>query len=161
MHFGSNWNPVANAVLGNWQVSGILQLRGGFPSTVSATDASGTNSRSPRADCLGPPTYPDTPVSTGGIQWVSPDSYGPELPGAFGTCSVDGFRGPGLRTFDLSVQKSFPISESKSVQFRSEFINLTNTPILNAPSAGIGAGFGQITSSQGSRNIQFSLKIYY
>ena len=162
MHFGSTWNPVTNGVLGNWQVSGILQLRGGFPSTVSAGDASGTGSRSPRADCLGPPSYPgQTPVSTGGIQWVSPDSYGPEQPGAFGTCSVDGFRGPGLRTFDLSVQKSFPITESKRIEFRSEFINFTNTPILNAPNTTIGAGFGQITSSQGARNIQFSLKIYY
>ena len=162
MHFGSNWNSVANGVLGNWQVSGILQVRGGFPSTVSAGDASGTGGRSPRADCLGPPTYAGgTPVSTGGIQWVNPDSFGPELPGAFGTCSVDGFTGPGLRTFDLSVQKSFAITESKRIEFRSEFINFTNTPIFNAPSTYIGAGFGQITSSQGARNIQFGLKIYY
>ena len=161
MHFGSNWNPVANGVLGNWQLSGILQLRGGFPNTVSAGDASGTTSRAARADCLGPPSYPKTPVSTGGIQWVSPDSFGPELPGAFGTCGVDGFRGPGLRTFDLSLQKSFPITESKRIEFRSEFINFTNTPIFNAPGTYIGAGFGQITSSQGARNIQFGLKIYY
>jgi hypothetical protein len=161
MHYGNTWNPATNAVLGNWQVSGILQLRGGFPSTVSATDASGTGSRSPRADCLGPPTYPKTPVSTGGILWVSPDSYGPALPGAFGTCSVDGFSGPGLRTFDLSVQKSFPITESKRIEFRSEFINFTNTPIFNVTNTTIGAGFGVINSSQGSRNIQFSLKIYY
>jgi hypothetical protein len=66
-----------------------------------------------------------------------------------------------LRTFDLGLQKSFPISESKRVEFRSEFINFTNTPIFNAPAAWIGAGFGQVTSSQGARNIQFGLKIYY
>ena len=161
MRFGSNWNAVTNGVLGNWQLSGILQLRGGFPNTVFAGDASGTNERTARADCLGPPSYPKTAVSTGGIQWVDPAAFGPQQPGAFGTCSTAGYWGPGLRTFDLSLQKSFPITESKRVEFRSEFINFTNTPIFNAPAAWIGAGFGQVTSSQGARNIQFGLKIYY
>jgi len=161
MHFGSNWNAVTNGVLGNWQASGILQLRGGFPNTVFASDASGTGERTARADCIGTPSYPKTPVSTGGIQWVSPDAFGPQLPGEFGTCSTAGYWGPHLHTFDLSLQKTFPITESKRIEFRSEFINLTNTPIFNAPAAWIGAGFGQVTSSQGSRNIQFGLKIYY
>jgi len=161
MHYGSNWNAVTNGVLGNWQVSGILQLRGGFPQTVFASDASGTTERTARADCIGTPSYPKTPVSTGGIQWVNPDAFGPQLPGQFGTCSTAGYWGPGLRTFDFSLQKTFPITESKRVEFRSEFINLTNTPIFNAPAAWIGAGFGQVTSSQGSRNVQFGLKIYY
>jgi hypothetical protein len=161
MHYGSNWKAVTNGVLGNWQLSGILQLRGGLPQTVFASDASGTGERTARADCIGTPSYPETPVSTGGIQWVDPSAFGPQLPGQLGMCSTAGYWGPGLRTFDLSVRKSFAITESKGIEFRSEFINLTNKPILNAPAAWIGAGFGQITSSQGARNIQFGLKIYY
>jgi hypothetical protein len=159
--FGSNWNAITNGVLGNWQVSGILQLRGGFPSTVFADDNSGTGERTARANCLGPAQYPKTPAPDGGIQWVSGDTFGPQDLGSFGTCGVGTVRGPGLRTFDLSLQKEFPIGETKRIEFRSEFINFTNTPILNAPAAWIGAGFGQITSSQGARNIQFGLKIYY
>jgi len=48
--FGSNWHPVVNGVLGNWQKSGILQLRGGFGSTVFAGDATRTGPRTPRGD---------------------------------------------------------------------------------------------------------------
>jgi hypothetical protein len=165
--FGSNWNAVTNGVLGNWQVSGILQIRGGFPSTAWGGDASGTNSRGMRADCIGPMSYPKGPVpeSNGGgagIQWVDPGSFTNSAVGAFGSCSNSVFRGPGLRTFDLSLQKEFPFTETKRLEFRAEFINFTNTPILNAPgNTWIGSGFGAITSSQGARNIQFGLKLYY
>ncbi len=161
-HFGGSWNGVTNGVLGNWQMSGILQLHGGYPSTAYANnDGSGTGERTSRADCLGPASYPKTPVSTGGIQWIDPSTFGPQLSGQFGTCGIGTVRGPGLHTFDLGVQKNFPITESKRVEFRAEFINFTNTPILNAPGAWIGAGYGQVTSSQGERNVQFGLKIYY
>jgi hypothetical protein len=159
--FGSNSAGIVNGALGGWQLGGILQLRGGFPSTVFAGDNSGTGERTSRANCLAPPKYPKTPVVGGGIQWVDGSSYGPQDLGTFGTCGVGTFRGPGLRTLDLNLQKDFPISESKRVEFRAEFINFTNTPILNAPGTWIGGGFGQIASSQGSRNIQFGLKIYY
>ncbi len=158
---GKNWSPVVNGILGHWQLSGIYQLRGGFPSTVFAGDNSGTGERTSRANCLAPPKFPKTPVATGGIQWVDPSSYGPQALGTFGTCGVATLRGPGLDTLDLTAEKNFPISESKRLEFRAEFINFTNTPILNAPSTFIGAGFGQITSSQGARNIQFGLKLYY
>jgi len=161
MHFGSNWNALTNGLLGNWQVSGILQLRGGFPSTAFASDNSGTGERTARADCLGPASYPKTAASTGGIQWISPASFGPQQLGGFGTCAVGTIWGPGLSTFDLGLLKNFPIGETRRFEFRSEFLNFTNTPILNAPNTTIGAGFGQITSSQGSRNIQFALKFYF
>src|SRR5208337_2896440 len=63
--FGGSWNAVTNGVLGNWQVSGILQLHGGYPSTAYANvDASGTGERTERADCLGHASYPKTDVST-------------------------------------------------------------------------------------------------
>jgi hypothetical protein len=61
----------------------------------------------------------------------------------------------------LSVAKSFPFTESKHLDFRAEFINFTNTPILNGPAPWIGPGFGEVTSSQGARTIQFGLKLYY
>ena len=70
-------------------------------------------------------------------------------------------RGPGLRTADLSVQKEFPLSESKRLEFRAEFFNVTNTTILNSPNTGLNPYLGLITRSQGERNIQFALKFYF
>ena len=68
----------------------------------------------------------------------------------------------GLREFDLGAQKQFPVTESKRFEFRAEFINLTNTPIFNAPSRSVtSTTFGEVTGSQGARNIQFGLKFYF
>jgi len=92
-----------------------------------------------------------------GFQWFDPGSYGPAVPGTFGTCGVGTVRGPGLRTWDLSVQKGFPLSESKRLEFRAEFFNVTNTPILNSPYTSLNFNLGLVNTSQGERNIQFAL----
>ena len=120
--WGKNLNSFVNAVIGNWQVGSIVQAHGGFPLTIFSDDASGTNSRGSRANCNAPPHVfgrkPAFDASSGqfiGFQWFDPASYGPAVPGTFGTCGVGTVRGPGLRTADLSVQKEFPLSESKSV----------------------------------------------
>jgi hypothetical protein len=164
--WGRNLNPVLNTVLGNWQFGAIAQIHSGFPLTIFADDASGTNSRGSRANCNAPPrVFGRKPAFDGdqflGFQWFDPTPYGPAAPGTFGTCGVSTVRGPGLQTADISVQKEFPFSESKKLEFRTEFFNLTNTPILNAPSVGLGSDLGLINSSQGERNIQFALKLYY
>ena len=161
--FGNQWNRVINSVVGNWQVSGIVQLRGGFPLTIFASDASGTGSRGARANCNGPGhvfgsghNAPD-----GGLQWFDPSPYGTPSPGTFGTCGIGTVRGPGLRTADIAFQKEFPIQNETRIEFRAEFINFTNTPIYYAPSTALGPDLGKITNAQGPRNIQFALKFYF
>jgi hypothetical protein len=161
--YGGSLHPVANAVAGNWQVSGIYQARGGFPLTIFGGDASGTNSRGARANCTGPSKVFGRRTAPGvrGFQWFDPTPYGPAAPATFGTCGVGTVRGPGLNNLDLSFQKFFPVTEGKRIEFRSEFINFTNTPILNSPSIGLGPDLGRITGSQGARTIQFALKFLF
>jgi hypothetical protein len=166
--WGRNLNRFVNAAIGDWQLGGIVQFHGGSPLTIYADDASGTNSRGPRANCVAPPhVFGRKPAldpftgQFGGYQWFDPASYAPAAPGTFGTCGVGTVRGPGLRTANLSVQKEFPVSESKRLEFRAEFFNVTNTPILNSPNIGLSPYLGLINSSQGERNIQFALKFYF
>jgi hypothetical protein len=161
--FGDNLSPVVNAVVGNWQVSGIYQAHGGFPLTIFAGDTSGTNSRGSRANCTGPAkVFGQQPASGAvGFQWFDPNAYSAPAPASFGSCGIGTVRGPGLSTLDLSFQKSFPMLENKRIQFRSEFINFTNTPILNSPDINLGPTLGRITSSQGSRVIQLALKFLF
>jgi hypothetical protein len=161
--FGGGLHPAANAVVSNWQVSGIYQARTGFPLTIFGGDASGTNSRGARANCIGPSKVFGRETRPGvlGYQWFDPSPYGPAAPATFGTCGVGTVRGPGLNTLDMSFQKFFPVTEAKRIEFRSEFINFTNTPILNSPSIGLGPDLGRITSSQGARTIQFALKFLF
>ncbi|MCU1257343.1 MAG: TonB-dependent receptor, partial [Bryobacterales bacterium] len=114
-----------------------------------------------RANCIAPAVVFGTqnaPAALGGgYQWFSPASYAQPASG-FGNCGVGTVRGPGLNTVDLNVSKLFHVTEHQNVEFRAEFINLSNTPILNAPNRSIGSTLGVVNSSQGPRNIQFALK---
>jgi hypothetical protein len=160
--FGKDMNKVVNAIVGDWQINGILSLHTGFPLTVSASDASTTNSRGSRANCIAPVDILGKQNSpSGGYQWFDPSAFGPAAPKTFGTCGVGTVRGPGLHTLDLSLAKFFNITERQKVEFRAEAINFTNTPILNTPNAGLGSTLGLLNSSQGARNVQFALKYLF
>ncbi len=160
--YGKNINKVVNAVLGDWQVNAIPSIHGGFPLTVSANDQSGTRSRGARASCTAPAIVNGTQNASaalgGGYQWFSPSTFTTPATGTFGNCGVGTVRGPGLHTIDLSVSKLFSTFEHQNLEIRGEFINLTNTPILNAPNHSVGSELGVITGSQGARNIQIGLK---
>jgi hypothetical protein len=160
--FGKNMNKVVDAVVGGWQANGILSLHTGFPLTISASDASGTNSRGSRANCIAPVhIFGQRNSPDGGYQWFDPSSFAPAAPGTFGTCGVGTVRGPGLHTLDFSLAKFFTFTERQKLEFRAEAINLTNTPILNSPNSGLGSTLGLLQSSQGARNIQFALKYLF
>ena len=162
--FGKSINPVVNAVAGDWQVNAILTLHTGYALTTSGPDASGTNSRGARPDCLSPTSVLGTQNSPlGGYQWfdASASVFGPAAPGTFGSCGVGTVRGPGLHTLDLSLAKFFNITERYNLEFRSEFVNFTNTPILNSPNTGLGTTMGLLQSAQGARQIQFALKFHF
>ena len=158
--WGSNWNPVANQILGNWQFSGILFLRSGFPLTIQDTDRSGTISRGPRANRIrdGAGTEQVGP----GQKWFDTGAFTTTTAGTFGNSGIGVVRGPGLKELDFSIQKVFLVTEAKRVELRTEFFNLTNTPIFGAPVRNVtSATFGEITSSQGERQVQFALKLYF
>lgn len=162
--FGANINPVVNAVLGDWQVNTIFNVHSGFAITAQAPDQSGTGSGFPRADCIGSPRQGSHDLVTvngvTGLQWLDPASVAVPAAGTFGNCAVGSFRGPGLRTMDLSLSKFFPITERQSLEFRAEAINFTNTPIFARPidTVSSSSAFGVVTNAQGERNIQFGLK---
>ncbi len=159
--FGKNMNRFVDAVVGGWQTNAILSLHGGFPLTINAVDRSGTRARSARASCVAPGVVlgqQNAPAALGGgYQWFSPTPYVQQASG-FGTCGVGTIRGPGLKTLDFSLSKRFTTFENQNLEIRGEFINLTNTPILSAPSRTLGSTLGVITGSQGARNVQLALK---
>ncbi len=75
-------------------------------------------------------------------------------------------RGPGINNWDISFLKDIKLTESKSLEFRSEFFNAFNhvqfySPTFQSGSLGYSGQFGQITSDRGPRIIQFALKFYF
>lgn len=159
--FGANMNRAADALAGGWRLSVIPTFRGGFPLTLSAAnDESGTGTFAPRPNCIAPPNvlHKKRAASTIGYQWFDPSSYAEPSPGTFGTCSVSSVYGPGEQNIDLGLAKSFKTFNEQNLEFRAEFLNAFNHPILDAPNNTIGANLGVISTSEGARNIQFALK---
>ncbi|MBI3697288.1 MAG: TonB-dependent receptor [Acidobacteria bacterium] len=157
---GTGFRPLADKILGNWQLGGIVTFRSGFPLTINALDRSGTVSRGPRADRVanGAGKREVGP----GKAWFDTGAFKQPVAGTLGNSGVGVVRGPGLKNLDLSVQKSIPVAEGKRFEFRGEFFNLSNTPIFNVPVVSVqSATFGEITNAQGERNIQFGLKFYF
>jgi hypothetical protein len=169
--FGGGADPVVNAVIGGWSIASDFTMHTGFALYPHGADSSLTGSASPRPNCVagvsqsgdGSFTNPNDPTTPGvlGPHFLNPDSVKDASPHTFGTCAAGAFRGPGLATSDLSIVKAFQISERTNFQFLTQFINLTNTPILGAPSTSTGPTFGVITSSNPGRQVQFGMKLIF
>jgi hypothetical protein len=72
------------------------------------------------------------------------------LPQRFGTAGRNNVRGPGFFETDLSIYRTFSISESVKFQLRAEALNATNHANFSNPQADINnATFGFITTTTG------------
>jgi hypothetical protein len=169
--YGANLNPALNAIAGDWNLSTIITARTGMPTTAYTwNNVSGTGSFwLTRANCVAPLTESLQPYAGGGLQLFNnyPTANSPgaffQQPAnyTFGNCGNSTIYGTGSGDLDVSLMKDFPIKEKMKLQLRGDFINFTNSKILNAPSAGLGAGMGTITSTQFPRLVQLALKFYF
>jgi Carboxypeptidase regulatory-like domain len=167
--FGANLNPVVNQVVGGWQASTIVSTHSGFPLAVYGSgDETGTGSRGARPDCGVQTVYKRShpaSVLSQGLVWMSPSGYSDPAPGHFGNCPLQGpVNGPGYFDADIGLMKNFHITEGKYVQFRTDFLNAFNNVNLgmtNTNFSTTSTTFGDISTSQPARNIQFALKFYF
>jgi hypothetical protein len=151
---------VAAAILGNWQVNGVMAAYTGVPFTVSAP---GTSLNAPSNSQTANQVKTDV-VRLGnagpGQLYYDPTAFAPVTAIAtFGTSGRNILRGPGVWNTDLDITRQFPIKERLRVQFRAEFFNAANTSHFDNPSASVTSGtFMQITSASGERQIRFGLR---
>ena len=174
---------LTRAVLGGWQVNGILAYRSGLPITISE-GGSDLNTGGFT------PTRPDR-IANGSVsnpsrqQWFDPQAFQRvtcNIPGRldlchFGSSGVGILSGPAQKDADLSLFKNFRIYESSAgettqLQVRMEAINAFNTPFFGNPN---GIGFatnnsikpdaplmGQIqTLAAPMRTVQVGLKLQW
>jgi Carboxypeptidase regulatory-like domain len=161
--FGHDMPAAVNAVVGNWSINPIFSWHSGFPLSLYGPSDSGTGSPENRPDCTGAVSYPKKAVAATGLQWFSPSSFSAAATGTFGNCPAQGpVIGPGYVDADISLQKNFPISESKKLQFRADFLNAFNHPNFAVPNDSFGsATFGVTNATQDSREMQFALKFIF
>jgi hypothetical protein len=167
-HFGASMNPVVNQVVGGWQASTIVSTHSGFPLAVYGSgDATGTGSRGARPDCGVQTVYGRSmpAANFNGYQWMSPSGFSDPAPGTFGNCPAQGpVNGPGYFDADIGLMKNFHFTEGTYLQFRTDFLNAFNNVNLGMTNTNYSATsttFGDISTSQPARNIQFALKMYF
>jgi Carboxypeptidase regulatory-like domain/TonB dependent receptor-like, beta-barrel len=164
--FTSN-NKAANAVLSGWQVNGIVTGISGsplFPSQTSSYLNTPFTSQVPNFS--GSLTMPK---QTGpGQQWFATTSFTPDQTATIGNAGrgMSWLRGPGLMQLDLSLFRTFKLTERFKLKVRAETLNFSNTPHWSNPGTSCtivngvcGGGFGQITSAYGQRIFQLGAEV--
>ena len=166
--FGNDSSTLVNLIAGGWRVSSGFIFHTGFAQTIFASsDTSNTGGFSTRADCV-PGVSGRVPMvfnpANNGVSFLNPAAVTTPAAGTFGDCGVGAFDGPGYKSADISLSKSFSITERQALEFRMDMTNFTNTPIFNFGQEFSGqhtagaTNYGEIFTSQGARQIQFGLK---
>ncbi|HZP03469.1 MAG TPA: carboxypeptidase regulatory-like domain-containing protein [Terracidiphilus sp.] len=166
-----NGSGVFRPLVRGWQVNAIVTYSDGIPfSVISGSNSLGVaDGIVPRAQFVGTNGNGSLPSGQRTLkQWFNTAAF--SNPGAqqWGNSGRNILQGPGTKNVDFSAFKTVPLREGASLQLRSEFFNLFNTPQFNNPNATVGPGFGTISSAGSpntlqrvSREIQFAAKVVF
>jgi hypothetical protein len=162
----------ANAIVGGWQLNGILNLHSGAPlglttqtNTLYNYGAYGYASNVERPNYVGGNVYTSGSVASRVNDYFNVSAFGLPAPFTYGNTGrlLPYLRGPGAVQLDMSLFKEIPIHERMHVQFRAEVFNLLNHPQFDNPNTVIGSPQAGVISNQvnSSRDIQLALKLLF
>ncbi len=163
---GAGWNRLADGVLGGWQINAIASMQSGMPLLISNSP----NTARAMGGSQRPNSKGLSARKSGRIQdrlgaFLDSGAFTAPAPFTYGNVSrtLPDVRGPRTSNLDLSLFKTFSLTESARLQFRAEWFNATNTPIFGQPNTSFGAvNFGIINSqSNNPRQIQLALRMYF
>lgn len=160
--FTSNLKGLSQAIIGGWSLGGIVTLQSGSPFRITqSADTQNNDSVGSARPNLVPGQNMQIPGSERDPQrWFNTAAFTNSVL-EYGNTPRNPLVGPGLKTFDLSAQKSFRMPfEGHELLFRTEFFNSFNTPQFATPGASLGTGtFGRITGTAAdNRQVQFGLR---
>ena len=146
-------NHLARTVVGGWEVSGIITAESGFPLNVTLGGTQGGNfvGGNNRPNVNGGITYEHQVLTTGNqqIQYISASPFSDPAVGAFGNLPHNDLTGPGRDNWNLSLFKSFTLSEARGsrLELRLETFNTWNHTQFNGVNTGINYNFDQTTKA--------------
>lgn len=171
-------------LLGRWGFDSLFRLQSAFPVDLFASTATPLGAFDLRPNLVaGQPLYLEGAGWAGGRRF-NPAAFSRQPAGSLrhGTLGRNVLRGFPARQTDLTLRRSFGLSERAALQFRADVFNLTNTPSLASPSGNLvnpffgqsvqmfnrglgsgGAAGGQnpLYSLGGPRSVQVNLKLVF
>ena len=167
-------NLFVRTLLGDWQMSGTIQMQSGRPPSngisTGSKDQAGVGPGSGNQYYV-PTRSPFLPHKFAGASgtalWFETGVFQPAAPGTFaprGTRNL--VFGPGFGSFSAAMQKAFhviPGHENHQLVFRAEAFNFANHPNWDNPTVDPTSGsFGRVTAKGNTyaseRQFQFSLR---
>jgi TonB-dependent receptor-like protein len=149
---------IGAAVLGGWTWSGIYAWRSGRPYTVSqSTNNVGTS-------MFGMPNQVGDPEGAKTVDsWFNPAGFQAVPSGVFGNERRNGLRGPGWKSFDMSLSRGVRLSNRVTATLRWDVFNLFDTVNLGIPNRNLtAANVATITSLSGdARVMQLSARLAF
>jgi hypothetical protein len=149
----------ADAILGGWDVGGIMNARSGLPIDLRITrpdvvyvDAAGNVFANPAAgrtavintpgggasrNVRRPDLVPgvDPFIDSGGVLFLNPAAFATPLPGTFGNLERGALHGPNFRQVDFVAAKHWPLRGQTNAEFRIEVFNVFDTANFTNPVA--------------------------
>jgi hypothetical protein len=149
--FGSNASSAAQALLGGWDVGGIVNARSGMPVNVIIVrpdvvyrDAAGDIFTNPAADRVAiintpgggnsrnvrrPNVVPgvDPFLNHGGVLFLNPAAFSTPAPGTYGDLERNSIHGPNFKQVDFFFAKHFSTGGRTDMELRGEIFNLFDT----------------------------------
>lgn len=177
--FNNASHRLVKTALGGWQMSGVTQAQTGSPISIgNGDDYLGIGSTNGKTWNLN--GEPDRPQQFANVNangnytgitnfWFNPQKGG----AAWATKPANGtlpnqnrnsisFNNVGFQNWNLTLFKSFAITEKQAVQFRAEGFNWINHPNWGGVDTNpTSATFGMVTSKSSQRNFQLSLRYQF
>jgi hypothetical protein len=152
---------VPAAILGGWEVNGIMSAYTGTPFTVGDSTPNNAPDNTQTANQVGPVVQTGL-IGSSGLYYDPSAFKSVGTPNTFGNSGRNILRYPGIFNTDLNITRDFKIKERATLQFRSEWYNFANTShfsSLASTSVTGGSNFMRINSSFGERQIRFGLHL--
>lgn len=154
-----------DAVIGGWQLSTFSTFQSGFPlafSLARATQGAGGT----RPNAAGDPSAGVSgSIGSRLNRYFNTAAFSQPADFTFGNLSprVNSVRAPGMNNVNLTLAKSFALTEKLKLDFRVASYNFLNHPIFSAPNTQLGnAAFGTIAAQANfSRQTEFWMRLAF
>jgi len=161
--FRSSQNRMLQTAAGGWEVSGIVTMESGLPLFINqggSLSSNGVDNATNRPNFAGSVNEPGSRLN-----FFTTTGFSNPAVVAWGNLSKGLFRGPGRNNWNISLFKSFALSEShqsRRIELRVETFNTWNHTQFNGVSTSFGSSnFGQVTSTWDPRVFQLGGKFLW